>query len=488
MNAGTVGTFSRITSWEPTRLTKTVFLTEDGTAKNRAGGDLLRGSAEIRQVSILGLAETIVALKTNQALLYGVPRRGTGGIVASTARAAHGDLTRTRKDFKWPDGPGFLLLDYDPPAGSEPMAPAALWAALTGVAPALAHAPALIVSSASGHIFDSRDGSVVRGQRGLHIYLLVADADDIPRAGKALADRLWLAGHGRFDISKSGSLLERTIVDLAVWQPERLDFAAGIFCEAPLEQRRPAPIIHNADAGPLDTSAAMPAVGDPRLAGIKARARRAVAKAAGILRDVWIEDRVADIATAKPDLPEPERVVMRQKLRRAVEKKELFSDFRLTTSNGVSVTVGDLLADPARWHDSRFADPLEPTYGNDNRIAWANLTGIGAPFIFSHAHGGQQFSLTGKVAPSWALPTRHIAAIAADVQAEVSAFFLRVTKRMEAQAAAYRCDDNDDDFLDLNTAAPHVEPPFQVGIVGDCAAGKTRAVILASRAVAEGTP
>ena len=68
------------------------------------------------------------------------------------------------------------------------------------------------------------DGAGVQGQR---VYIMVDDASQIPRVGKALFERLWLAGHGYYAISKSGQLLERGPVDAAVWRPEGMDFVAA---------------------------------------------------------------------------------------------------------------------------------------------------------------------------------------------------------------------------------------------------------------------
>jgi hypothetical protein len=57
------------------------------------------------------------------------------------------------------------------------------------------------------------------------------------------------------------------------------------------------------------------------------------------------------------------------------------------------VTVGEVLDAKERWHGQRFADPLEPDYRNDRRIAWANLRTGNAPYLFSHAHGGRRYQL-----------------------------------------------------------------------------------------------
>src|SRR5690606_19181711 len=71
------------------------------------------------------------------------------------------------------------------------------------------------------------DGKQHSGVKGLHVYWAVEDASLIPDYGKVLFDRLTLAGYSRVDVSKTGSLLERSVVNASVWQPERLDFVGG---------------------------------------------------------------------------------------------------------------------------------------------------------------------------------------------------------------------------------------------------------------------
>src|SRR5262249_22031036 len=80
---------------------------------------------------------------------------------------------------------------------------------------------------------------------------------------------------------------------------------------------------------------------------------------------------------------------------RAVEHQCLSGEFPLFRSDGSMVSVAELLADPDKWDRARFADPLEPDYRDDDRIAYACLLpdGGGDPYIFSHAHGGMHFSL-----------------------------------------------------------------------------------------------
>lgn len=382
-------TLSVVTSERPRILSKRFELV-DGALTKKPGGALARGRYLRTSVAgPAGLAAMIADLTPAQALAYGVASVESS-VIASKAEAKPGELIRNRDHFDWPAGPAVLMLDYDPQPGTEPLSVDALVGVLAEVCPALADAPSVIVASASTHVYDAE--TMLRGAGGLRLLVLVADGRDIPRAGAVLADRLWCAGHGYFAVSKSGSLLPRTLIDCAVWQPERLDFIAGAYCAPPLVQRRPAPVARNADAALLDTRAAMPALTADETALRDAQrdaARLAVSEDAEQVRDEWIEERMAALSVDDGDA----RTRYREQLEAAVRHHRLMGDFELLASTGETVTVGRLLDDPDRWHGYRFADPLEPDYGSDRRIAFANLRSGGRPYIWSHAHGGQRFTL-----------------------------------------------------------------------------------------------
>lgn len=221
---------------------------KDGALVLEACAQLTRGTVEIRSFpDLAAFAEFLPTLNTTQALLYGVPRdKQTARLVTQAMLdqrpGAEGTIARTNRHFVWGAGGGILFLDYDPPKGGEALSREALVAALRGAVPELAAAPLLWWPSSSSHIHDA-EGRDLTGLRGQRLYLAVADATDIPRIGREIETRLWAAGHGRCDVSKSGQLLARTIVDTSVWQPCKLDFAAGAHCGPGLSQRRGLPIL-----------------------------------------------------------------------------------------------------------------------------------------------------------------------------------------------------------------------------------------------------
>ena len=383
------------TSTEPPRLTK-LWQIDENTPRKYGAGNMTAG--EVHRVPASTPAELVAILEQltcEQALMFGLPPADRHPVVTSekltkTRKSAPLAIARTKDTFTWNAGPGWLLLDYDPAPGAKALSREEWLAHLYEVAPALACAPTVWGTSSSSEIWNTETGEQVTGVRGQRLYILVADARDIPRAGAALFDRLWLAGFGYYMTSKSGQLLKRADVDASVWQTNRLDFAAPPVCLPPLECRRPARLVLNPAAAPMDLVAAIPSLTQDeteRLAALRSvmAGDDDLLAAAHLAREAWIDERLNTLA----GLPKNQQEEARERLREAVERGRLFGDFELVYSRGQAVTVGDLLDNPDRWHGERFHDPLEPDYSNrDSRIAIANLKSGGAPYIYSHAHGG----------------------------------------------------------------------------------------------------
>jgi hypothetical protein len=73
--------------------------------------------------------------------------------------------------------------------------------------------------------------------------VMVDDASAIPALGSSLYQALWKNGYGYILISQSGQVLDRSLIDASVWQPERIDFAAEPVLRDGLERRAPGPIL-----------------------------------------------------------------------------------------------------------------------------------------------------------------------------------------------------------------------------------------------------
>jgi hypothetical protein len=127
---------------------------------------------------------------------------------------------------------------------------------------------------------------------------------------------------------------------------------------------------------------------------MKAEAKRACSEEIKRNRDAWVEDRVvAGICNVPAEHHDSERIRLHDLYQRAVIDKRLMGDFVLISAKHGAVTVKTILENPGKFNGDRFADPLEPDYSNDPRIAVANLRSPGRPYIYSHAHGGQRYAL-----------------------------------------------------------------------------------------------
>lgn len=372
-------------------LTKRFQLDESGKLAKQTAGKLFSGKARRAVSSPTEFAAFLGTLQANQALAYGVTERAEAQIVTQDELPkTPGAIARSRQFFRYAQAPAVWFLDYDfdRATGGAPLTPSEVREQLIAACPALADAPMVASPSASSYIYEG--DKQLLGPGGVHLYVFVQNGADIPRAGKALYEHTWRIGAGRFIVGKAGQLLDRSLLDGSVWQPEREDFAAGAVCVPPLQQRRPAPQVWNAEASLFDSRL----IADPTTEEAQAirekrtAARDLVEPQRKAARDAYVVERVADLV----DLGVPQDAAQRT-AESAADQKILLADFRLQHPDGKEVSVGEVLANPSKYHAARFRDPLEPDYRGDSRIAHANLFSGGRPYIYSHAHGGRRFEL-----------------------------------------------------------------------------------------------
>jgi hypothetical protein len=375
-------------------LGKTVYVTDDGSVDKTPTSHLVQGKCRTEVVgNVAELVDLHRSLKPTRALCYGVyPDAVVGQVRVVTAQdradQQPGAVTRVANAMVWDDGPGFWFLDFDGRNPAEPLDedPTVLRAKLIAAEPALALAPMGWTPSASADIYDETTGELRRGLTGAHLYIHVSDARQIPELGKRLATRLWNHGHGWVLIAKNGKPLLRNLLDEAVWQPERLDYA-GAHCEPPLMRRAREPRVWNVGLPPLDVTRIEP-LAEAEVAAAAERMRlalEAAAPEAARVQAAYVEELVAKGV----DGPEAERRVV------ATQGGVLPLDWELQLATGEVLTVAELLAEPQRYHKARMHDPIEWDYGGrrgDRRIAVAYLRD-GEPRIYSHAHGGTVYLL-----------------------------------------------------------------------------------------------
>ena len=402
------------------------FCLENGDLKKRAAAYLSDGVARRVDVdNIRQLAEVIENLIDCEAVTLGITSQEKVRIATQKAiaagRAPSGAISRDSDHFKWSKGRGVMMLDIDRPKdGSEQMSINAFDAMMCAKFPWWSQAARLYRPSASAFIYDAA-GNELSGAGSFRCYVIVDKAENIPFLGITIIDALWKAGKGRVEFSKSGHALLRTSVDAMVWQPERLDFAGPAVLGEGLRQAKRESTIY--DGGDIDTEAAVSAglrrkmdFGEWKNQSAEAqKALQAARPEEKRRKTVAIEERVQQEVAAGSD-----EQVARRKWQAVITQDKLPVNFELHfVDEDKPVTVAEVLKSPALFDKRRCADPSEPDYANDPRIAvfYANLD-RGRPYIFSHAHGGITYALEAQqptepqpvaLAESWSQPQDIIA-------------------------------------------------------------------------------
>ncbi|MEI8158841.1 MAG: hypothetical protein WCH60_18445 [Burkholderiales bacterium] len=131
---------------------------------------------------------------------------------------------------------------------------------------------------------------------------------------------------------------------------------------------------------------ATPSIKKQAQAGHKA-ARAAAAEKCDTAWRNWMTDKAFALAQRRGiKLAQTTNV-----MERAAVHQVLMGDFELTCAGGQVVNVAQLLDNPRRWHNTRFADPLDPD--SEKRVAVARLLNGTRPDLFSHRHGGMRYEL-----------------------------------------------------------------------------------------------
>jgi len=389
--------FSIIASANPPRLNKSHSLTADGALETTSSANLQAGDVRIVQARDLhDFARQLGALEPNEATTYGLPVR-EGPVVTLAKLAGRTDaIARSRDHFDFRAEPAVMLLDADSGLGLDVLLPV-----LFDAVPELVDAPMLCVQSSSAGIERESDGALLKDFGKFHLYVHVADGSLIEKAGAHIQTRLWAAGNleeypqpsNPSDVrdvrvcwvepSTAGAARELTLLDRGVHQPERLDFAALPDMGSGLRRLDVGAYFRNTDKAPLDLSTIKistteheRATANKIAAHAKARPGLDVARAAFVMKN-------ADRLAAQRERSTSEAAA---DLARVLDQRVLPEDWPLTLHGGVELTVADVLADPAKFDQLRCADPAEPDYRGDDRIAYLFLR-AGRPYLFSHAHG-----------------------------------------------------------------------------------------------------
>ncbi|MGR0480936.1 MAG: DNA primase family protein [Candidatus Electronema sp. V4] len=401
------------------RISFTCFTKDDGILTKRmklADGQLVKDTSECRMSK--GQAQTVTltpaefgaflqGLKQNQAIAHGICGHSKVEIVSKsreTGAKSRGGLpviARSKEHFRYPEGPGLLMLDHDKARDNAvsldakaltAYSPDKLAEIISNFFPEIKQAAYVSSCSTSSCIHNTETNEELRGKgAGFHLYLFPNNAADVPRFLAVLGKRLVLAGYGRVEISRAGSLLERTLADLLVGSPERLDFVAGAVCDKGLEQRRPEPEQH--PGGLLDT-AKLPDLSTEEEAAYQEIIRQLKEQAQPkqeTVKAAYVEQEAEKLASGSGGTISLEQARETVKTRQSHVLAD--ADLLLFGHLKEPVSVAHALDNGPAFDGRACADPLEPEY-NSSRSTAKFYWNDGKPIVRSHAHGGIQYTFS----------------------------------------------------------------------------------------------
>jgi hypothetical protein len=390
-------------------LTKRISLSPEGKLISD-GSACVMGSGYARRNRLSGVAEfagLIGRLDTTQAIALGSLRSDlpddvqitTAMNLAKLNGSAPPDLiARTAGHIAYaPGAQAFALLDYDTKGMPSAVRGrldtlGGFWPALLSVAPDFASGARVVRRSTSSGIARSDTGEMLPGSDGVHVFILIKDGSDTERFLKTLHDRCWLAGLGWMMVGAGGQFLERSIVDRMVYAAERLVFEGPPILMAPLIQDQTLRVPAVTEGEPIDSLAACRAltiVERAKLEEMKGADRHRVSPAAATARAAFVKEHGARIsARTGVSVAVAERTVERQC--GGVLLPDVALEF--DSEDMAGCTVGNVLADPARFVGATLADPFEGiAYGRCKAKIMQRADG--SIWINSFAHGRLTYEL-----------------------------------------------------------------------------------------------
>jgi P4 family phage/plasmid primase-like protien len=359
----------------------------DGKVIKTPAAVLAKGTAERVTVTFLDFMNQLCEAGSRTAFAYGVHPAIYGDqvniVVNGKQDSSINVLARTKEFYSYSEGVGIMMIDHDPSAYGPTISSEELVQTLEAIHKGFSKSARIIKPSLSSGVV--RVGSDMPSKHGFHLYNLVANAADIPRYGNVLFQRLWLMGYGFIALSSNGSLLLRSIIDSAVFSPERLDFVGKpIVSSSELEYKPSSPEYM---PGILLDTTMLPDLTSEELLQLEQLIKEEKSKIqpkALKIQCQWREERINDLENKGSDKATA-GILVDSFLQG--DCKELYADFILDFADSKlgKVSVKQVLDNPQMFNGKSLADPIEgKTYGSTTaKFYWND----GKPVINSFAHG-----------------------------------------------------------------------------------------------------
>lgn len=372
-------------------LNKTLFKKNDGTIGKKTNCFLSNASCKIKDLPYHGFHKYLSSLSRNQAIIHGIPKdiplehMDNFRIKSkSNFNPTKGEITRTKANFIYPEGiPSLLMIDYDSEKGQKYTPPEEMINIIASIFPPIKTAAYVINYSSSAFIFENNT-QCSGCSNSYHLYFFAKEGKDIPRFGTTLFKQLILKGFGYSLISKAGVILIRTLIDAAIFSPERVDFVAPSTCCSPLQQKKPVPVFKNGNFVDTKMLQSLTEAQEIEYKKIESRLKRESQSKALKVRQHYIETESKNLHKQYKNLPnEKIKSIIKNRLDRTLNDDDL-----LFFDEQGSVIVSEVLSNISQYDGLTLCDPLEPEKGRCKAKLYSNN---GIPFINSFAGGGRKY-------------------------------------------------------------------------------------------------
>ena len=373
--------------------TKEYWIDDNSSIKKQATKQMHTGIAKRLSVDIHSFMDALESADEHTAFSYGVHDESLPDEITITTKRnenpAQNRYSRSRSHYHYSKGAGIMMFDLDP----SPFGPAlsvndflTVWESID---PQCTKATQLIRGSISSGVHLKNEPSPFPDNA--HIYIWVANAQDIPRYTKTLANRLWLAGYGFYALSANGGFLDKTVFDLSVFSPEHLDFVGAPQLLDPRLLYSPPKMIFE-ERGLLQTAYLQDLDNDELYAldALKQTMRANMRQKSLDKRADYNTQQIAKMVAR--DIPVADAKETLSRMER--EAGSLYDDYLLIFSDGIGeVTVRDVLNNPEKYTNKTLYDPLDGLASSPTVAQYYYNVASDTHIIHSFAHGGANYYL-----------------------------------------------------------------------------------------------
>lgn len=346
--------------------------------------------AQARRIKFNNLRELaghIIGAPGHVALVHGITATENAEIVtkhtlttADLRDSATVKAARSKDFFGWPQDAAVLQLDYDPEDGKPPLTPEKWLKIVREACPELRGVQIMIVPSVSTFIYDELEDELA-GAGGFRAYIIIDKGAESRRVGVSIAIRLIEAGHGFIKFGRDGKAHVRTLIDVAVFSPERPNFIGAASLEPGLSQKKRE--AQFTKGNPILAVADVPDRGDykqflkrsPIVAALRGKA----------------EPEERERRQAYASRREKETGIPAEKWVRATTEGVLPRNTYIECANGRGATLEEIEANPVPYQDQYCRDPIEPEEGSSRAIIRVRIGG--EVIVYSFLHGGCEYRM-----------------------------------------------------------------------------------------------